>query len=154
MRISDWSSDVCSSDLDVVLVEYRDGGGAAAHVDHGGAQLQLVVDQRGEAGSVGRHHEGGRLQVAALDAGADVAHRARRGGDDMHVDPQLVAENTARVPDDAVAVARLAARDRMENPPAVVVVLAPKLVQLAVGQSTSQCGFVPLLTFSPHPNTR
>src|SRR3546814_19566140 len=86
MRISDWSSDVCSSDLDVVLVEYRDGGGAAAHVDHGGAQLQLVVDQRGEAGRVGRHHEGGRPQEPALDAGAAVANRARRGGDDVYVE--------------------------------------------------------------------
>src|SRR3546814_7292019 len=92
------------------------------------------------SGSVGRHHEGGRLQVAALDAGADVAHRARRGGDDVHVDAQLVAEHAARVPDAAVAVDRIAGRDRMDHLPAVVVVLALQLGLVAVGQRPAQVG--------------
>src|SRR3546814_3266829 len=107
----------------VVLVEDGDGGGAAAHVDHRGAELQLVLHQGGEARGIGRDHEGGRLQVTALDAGGDVAHGARRGGDDVHVHAEVVAEHAARIADAAVAVDRIAGGDRVDHLPAAVVVL-------------------------------
>src|SRR3546814_3413315 len=62
MRISDWSSDVCSSDLHAVVAELHGGGGvrrqAEAGVDHQrhvgevgaqGAQAVAVVEEIGRA---------------------------------------------------------------------------------------------------------
>src|SRR3546814_15801150 len=50
MRISDWSSDVCSSDLDVPLTDVAAGpgglsGGASTYSDDLGSILELLVGQ-------------------------------------------------------------------------------------------------------------
>src|SRR3546814_6307537 len=56
----------------------------------------------------------------------------------------------ARVPDAAVAVDRIAGRDRMDHLPAVVVVLALQLGLVAVGQRPAQVGFADLVTVQRH----
>src|SRR3546814_17753196 len=80
MRISDWSSDVCSSDLD----EDVDGAlrGVIAVED---VRYPVVEHPRG-AGRVGDH----LVQRLRIDAGADTeGHRLGRGGD-VHAAEELV----------------------------------------------------------------
>src|SRR3546814_14718424 len=80
MRISDWSSDVCSSDLD----EDVDGAlrGVIAVED---VRYPVVEHPRG-AGRVGDH----LVQRLRIDAGADTeGHRLGRGGD-VHAGEELV----------------------------------------------------------------
>src|SRR3546814_8598046 len=68
MRISDWSSDVCSSDLFRILVE-----AFAARVVHRGDFLDQRID-------IARHHRLVREHVVRRDAGlAGVAHATPRG---------------------------------------------------------------------------
>src|SRR3546814_5971449 len=55
MRISDWSSDVCSSDLlEVALAEHLGGLGELPHADHGD---QRGVLQHGDELVAGRRHD-------------------------------------------------------------------------------------------------
>ena len=69
----------------LAVEEDGDGRGAAAHVDHGDAELHLVLDQGGEAGGVGRDDEALDVQVAARDAGRrGCATAPAAGGDDVH----------------------------------------------------------------------
>src|SRR3546814_10490192 len=51
MRISDWSSDVCSSDLTVVEREHRSIGAAAAFSTDIGPSLELFWEHRNLAGA-------------------------------------------------------------------------------------------------------
>src|SRR3546814_3487399 len=77
MRISDWSSDVCSSDLPPVVAE-----AIAAGTHH--QQVVLVADGREEgAGGTDRddHQEGVRIGLQPLgDVDAERRHQQRRGG--------------------------------------------------------------------------
>src|SRR3546814_8605720 len=68
MRISDWSSDVCSSDLErVFLRELMDGGRrrVRAHGALNGRVREIAVDE-------------GRGQAAQFPGGIDAAHSKRR----------------------------------------------------------------------------
>src|SRR3546814_16987835 len=100
MRISDWSSDVCSSDLDVVrlrrIEEGKESGVthvAAVPVGHA-VDLDRLKDQR-QAGR-GHHHVGGQL-VALEDlhaaglhvGGGDVDLQMRAGAHLLEVDHRL-----------------------------------------------------------------
>src|SRR3546814_14746502 len=83
MRISDWSSDVCSSDLQVAegardcgrlaLELQADEAAALPHHD-GGQPLEAVAQQRDAAGAVAR--------VAAGDLGAAARH-VEDGADEL-----------------------------------------------------------------------
>src|SRR3546814_6848586 len=83
MRISDWSSDVCSSDL------VRLAGVAFDHVtlDRGGARESLFLDQSGEApvaspvlpAPTPEIGSGGALSPPALKAGIGFAPRTEDG---------------------------------------------------------------------------
>src|SRR3546814_7344078 len=66
MRISDWSSDVCSSDLSVVVAEPTDGEAVLAHRGISSVQLRF----KGQAG-----HASG---AAAMESNA--LHQAMRWG--------------------------------------------------------------------------
>ena len=57
----------------VALAEDGEAGRAAAHVDDGAAELLLVLDQRREAGGEGGGDQFLHLEVAAHQAGAEVA---------------------------------------------------------------------------------
>ena len=61
----------------LALGEHRHAGGAAAHVDDGGAELALVLHQGRKPGGHRRGDQLGDIEVAARDAGAQ---RAQRGG--------------------------------------------------------------------------
>src|SRR3546814_6435745 len=69
MRISDWSSDVCSSDL-IGLVERRSAQDSLHHV--GAAQIAAVEHR---AGKVGMHEIGGE-EIGAAQFGLDQIGRA------------------------------------------------------------------------------
>ena len=64
---------------DAVAMDHRaaeedgEGGGAAAHVDDGAAEIHLILDQRREAGGVGRRAQRRDVEMAARRAGGDVA---------------------------------------------------------------------------------
>src|SRR3546814_1464263 len=81
MRISDWSSDVCSSDLHQVLVQVGIIGAAAAGADDLAVQIRQRVDLR-----ILVHGEGRRRVVVD---GRKVQHLGallgRRYGADRHV---------------------------------------------------------------------
>src|SRR3546814_12622395 len=110
MRISDWSSDVCSSDLDegeVLAGRERGDEVVTADVDQELQRLrQRVVGQAGTEGEQGEgaRHEGDR--VAAL-----VVVEAR--GDDAHDLPEAprhgegYAAVAGQLPADAEALARV-----------------------------------------------
>src|SRR5262245_3538575 len=100
---------------DLAVEEDGNAGGAAAHVDQGDAKVLLVLDQAGEPGSVGRYHQRRHLEVAAIDAGGEIAHRAGGGGDNVHGDAEPFAVHAARVADAAVAVDGVADRNRMND---------------------------------------
>src|SRR6185312_3151725 len=87
----------------------------AAHVDHRDAEVHLVLDEAGEPGGVGAHHQRIDVEMGAADDGAVVAHAAGRGGDEMHVDAEPLADHAARVADAAAAVDREADRDRVDD---------------------------------------
>src|SRR3546814_15003573 len=77
MRISDWSSDVCSSDLDVLRpdqerlqADCRQHAFVLDDADHAIAPRELV-DERIEVGL---------MRVEAQAVGADIARRIRRAG--------------------------------------------------------------------------
>ena len=58
----DIAGDVAAADRHAVgvhqlaVVEYREGGGATAHVDDGGAEIHFVLDQAGQPGGERRDH--------------------------------------------------------------------------------------------------
>ena len=106
----------------LAVEEDCDGGGAAAHVDQGDAQLPLVLDQAGQGRGVGRHHLRRDVQVAPRDTGGEVAGHAAGGGDHVHVDAQAVAEHAARIVDAAVAVDAVADRDGVDGLAVLLVV--------------------------------
>src|SRR3546814_3182398 len=80
MRISDWSSDVCSSDL-VELLDDRVDPGVGAVLGRLGAAADDLLE-----GRVAAH-----LEVAAADAGAQLARQAeaveRQDAPHVRVDP-------------------------------------------------------------------
>src|SRR3546814_10436037 len=78
MRISDWSSDVCSSDLCIFDVAGRNGDAALALF----GRLVDVVERNGGAAALFGEHlgdRGGQRGLAMVDVtdGADVAVRLR-----------------------------------------------------------------------------
>src|SRR3546814_7731330 len=82
MRISDWSSDVCSSDLDVGMVEGRQR-------DHA-----LLGDQAVDLdlGVVLRQPDDARLGPQRLDGGHLVARHQRRHADDARSEERRVGK--------------------------------------------------------------
>src|SRR3546814_6591756 len=82
MRISDWSSDVCSSDLLQVLVDDEDRLAPALHVADGGPDLaaddrrqalgRLVEDQQARVGHEGAA-DGQHLLLAAGERAGDLS---------------------------------------------------------------------------------
>src|SRR3546814_4664368 len=75
MRISDWSSDVCSSDLVSFAGDYK-GYGKIVIIDHGGGWTSLLTGMIALSVSVGD----------TLDAGASVG---RAGSDDSRIHIEL-----------------------------------------------------------------
>src|SRR3546814_15733694 len=84
MRISDWSSDVCSSDLDLAAVGGAPGavGGQPRAVDQ---QCPQILDEAGlqlvvQLGVVGEDDLAGRLHQRDVAAGGDRRSEERRVG--------------------------------------------------------------------------
>ena len=92
----------------------RDGGGAGAHVDHGGAELGFVVGQRGQPRHIGARHHRLDVEVAALDREHEIARSRNVGGDDMHVDAEMARQHAARIADAAGVVEHVTDRQRMQ----------------------------------------
>ncbi len=95
--------------------EYRERGGAGAHVDDGGAEIGLVVGERREARHVGTGDQGFDEEMAALDREHQVAGRRHVGGDDMHVDAETRRQHAARIAHAAGVVEGVADRQRMQH---------------------------------------
>ena len=75
----------------------------------------IAADQRGKpAGIRGRDHPLDR-QVRTVDAEFEIAQRCRITGQDMHVHTQRVTDHAQRIADAALAVKRVARRQRMND---------------------------------------
>ncbi|MNJ51130.1 hypothetical protein D3C77_464270 [compost metagenome] len=72
-------------------------GRAAAHVDAQGAQLHLILFERGERGDDRRGGHALKVQVGQLQAVAEGVERPFGHGDDQQVQPQRTAAHGARV---------------------------------------------------------
>ena len=79
------------------MFETGDGGGAAADVDHGGAQFLFVVNQTGKAGGIGGKRLFGNFQMRVVEHGFDVSVHDFRYQPEQHVDRQAFAVKIARV---------------------------------------------------------
>jgi hypothetical protein len=95
--------------------EHRHGGRAGPHVDHGGAEIGLVVGQRGEPGHIRAGHHRLDVEMAALDREHQVARGRSVGGHDVHVDAELARQHAARVADAAGVVEHVADRQRVQH---------------------------------------
>src|SRR3546814_2399863 len=76
MRVSDWSSDVCSSDLVEVEGRHRVGGAIRADL------LGVVVEHREACAHPRLDHQSGEAEVAlghAADGSGDPGHRGAQG---------------------------------------------------------------------------
>src|SRR5690554_4050602 len=104
---------------DIAFQEDSDRRGTATHVDQRHSQLALVPHQRRQTGGIRRNDEGPNAQLAALDAGREIAHGARGRRDDVHVYPKPLAVHAARVADAAAAVDGVADRNRVNELPAL-----------------------------------
>src|SRR5215468_2370614 len=114
---------------DVAVEEDGDGGGAAAHVDDGDAEVHLVLYEGGEAGGVGRDDQRLDVEMAALDAGLQVAQRPGGGGDEVHVDAEPLAIHAARIADAAAAVDGVADGNRMDEAAVLAAVQMAAMVE-------------------------
>src|SRR3546814_14101861 len=79
MRISDWSSDVCSSDLNLAIVSIRR---AVAKVTGAQDQIDIARLRRGESesGIVAQGHTGPRLPADRIERLLGVGKAAQRMG--------------------------------------------------------------------------
>src|SRR3546814_5687820 len=107
MGISDWSSDVCSSDLEVGLVSGRKDHGRAAAEEAGDLLLQHAM---AGVGAVGDARAGG--------AGAFAADRCHGGFDAVGIEGQaqvvVGADEDYLVPvDDCLQIGRASFRERV-----------------------------------------
>ncbi len=95
--------------------EHADRGRAAAEIDHRGAELGLVVDQRREARGVGRGHHRLDPQVAAFDHQHEIARRGQLARGDMQVDSEILADHALGIVDVAGGVEREGGRQPMQH---------------------------------------
>src|SRR5206468_3489624 len=65
--------------------EHRHRGGTGTHVDHGGANVGLIVGQSGQRRDIGAGDNRLDVEVAALDDQHQVAAGREIGGNEMHV---------------------------------------------------------------------
>src|SRR3546814_13832427 len=88
MRISDWSSDVCSSDLPVALLALEIGVGAAQRSLERLAQPDLTGGYRGNGVGAGDEEVGQRLVAMHVETEIDAAplHAIADGGQDRKGD--------------------------------------------------------------------
>lgn len=91
------------------------GGRPAAHVDEGDAQLLLIVDQTAKCRGIGRNHPADHIEVATTDTGVEIAQCSCRGGDDVEIDAEALAEHAARIAHATAAIDRIAHRDGMDD---------------------------------------
>ena len=75
----------------------------------------LVLDEAGEAGGIGADDQRLDFEMRAPDRRGVVAHAGGRGGHDVHVDAEPLADHAARIADAAAVVDREADRDRMDD---------------------------------------
>ena len=70
---------------------------AAAKIDHRGAKLRFVVDERREARRIGRRHHRLNPQMAAFDDQHQIAGGRRITGGEMKIEAEFVADHALRV---------------------------------------------------------
>src|SRR3546814_1887412 len=87
MRISDWSSDVCSSDLPELL---QHAGLVQPLVAHGVDELHVGVDELGQVLVAGRHDD------AVALAGCDAAQRPDDRSEERRVGKECVSTCRSR----------------------------------------------------------
>ncbi len=85
---------------------HRRRGRAAAHVDAQGAQLHLILFQRGQGRDDRRGGHALQVQVGQFEAVAEGVERTLGHGDDQQVEPQRAAAHGARVVDAARPIHR------------------------------------------------
>ena len=99
----------------ISVEEYADRGCAAAHVDDGYAEADLVIDEARQTRGVRAYDQCLDLEMRSPDCGAVVAHRGGARRDDVHVDAEPFAIHAARVADAATVIDREADRHRMND---------------------------------------
>src|SRR3546814_12065415 len=86
MRISDWSSDVCSSDLRAARIAARDLGGVDQHgdaVDRAPVRyIALAAHRRARGDVIGGAARGREIDIARIAQGDDIGARFERAGID------------------------------------------------------------------------
>ena len=93
----------------------RDRGGSRPHLDHGGAEIGLVVGQDRQACDIGARRHGLDVEMAALDHQHQVLGDGGVRGDDVHVDAELPRHHAAGIANALDAVERVADRQRMQH---------------------------------------
>src|ERR1019366_4350641 len=102
---------------DAAVDVQQDVGRAAADVDHGDADLLLVVAQHRLGARQRLGDDVGHGQAAAPGAGNRVLHAARRRGDEVHFHAQAHARHPDRVADAVLAVDHVLTRQDVEDLP-------------------------------------
>ena len=90
---------------------------AAAEIDHRGAQLRLVVDERREARGVRRRHHRLDPQMAAFDDQHQIAGGRRITGGEMKIEAKFVADHALRIAHVLGRVEPEGGRKRMQDCP-------------------------------------
>src|ERR1700678_4167695 len=70
---------------------------AAAEIDHRGAQLRFVVDERREARRIGRRHHRLDPQMAAFDDQHQIGGGRRITGGEMKIEAKFMADHALRI---------------------------------------------------------
>ena len=148
--------DVIAAEREAVRVDEAAGGehgsrgGAGADVDHGGAEVGLVVGEHALRRDIGRRDHRLHGKMALLDREHQVAGRGRVDGDHVHVDAKAATEHATRIADRMHVVEGKADRQRMQHGAALAHRMAashgeyPLDVGLAGGPAQRHARFVKL----------
>ncbi len=95
--------------------EDADRRGPSAEIDDGRAEFGLVVDQRREAGGVGRRDHGLDSEVTALDHQHEIARGRQIAGGDMQVHAEFVSDHALWIVHALRPIQRETGRKRMQH---------------------------------------
>src|SRR5215469_7095773 len=85
-------------------LECGNRGGAGAHINHGRAQISLVIGENREPCDIGRGRHGLDVEMTTLDGEHQIAGGGNFGGRHMHVDPEAAAKHSTRIANAVYAI--------------------------------------------------
>src|SRR5438445_8385790 len=90
----------------IAVEEYTDRCGSAAHVDHGHAEPDLVLDQAGQPSGIRANDQSIEFEMRTPNCRHVTADAGGVGGHHVHIDAKPVAKHPARVADAAAVIDR------------------------------------------------